>query len=80
MRSSGPSREDTNDMSIGSSGSSRLETNSMSLNINQDKSHHHQAGDKTKENICDDWLPSGHDFDFTVDGEDELSLYSKEVD
>ena len=41
-----PSRQGANDMSTGSSGSSRQRTNSMPLNINQDKSHHHQAGDK----------------------------------
>ena len=59
----------------------------MSLNINQDKSHHHQAGDKRKHpsddhsNDDEDWLSviTGYDFDVTVDGKDELSLYSKEV-
>ena len=48
MGSSGPSRLGTNDMSARSSGSSRQGTNSMSLNISQDKSHQHQAGDKRK--------------------------------
>ena len=75
-------------MSAGSCGSSRQGTSSMSLNINQDKSHHHQAGDKRKhpsddESYDDDdrlSVTAGHDFDVTVDGEDELSLYSKEVE
>ena len=59
----------------------------MSININQDKSHH-QAGDKRKhsmddESYDDDYqlsVTAGHDFDVTVDGEDELSHYSKEVE
>ena len=94
MGSSGPSRQGTNDMSARSSGSSRQGTNSMSLNINQDKSHHHQAGDKRKhpsddESYDDDdddddddrlLVTGGHDFDVTVDGQDELSLYFKEVE
>ena len=88
MGSSGPSRQGTNDMPTGSNGSSRQGTNSMSLNINQDKSHHHQAGDKRKhpsddESYNDDdrlSVTAGHDFDVTVDGEDQLSLYSKEVE
>ena len=88
MGSSGPSRLGTNDMSARSSGSSRQGTNSMSLNINQDKSHHHQAGDKRKhpsndESYDDDdrlSATAGHDFDVTVDGEDELSLYSEEAE
>ena len=87
MGSSGPSRQETNDMSTGSSESSRQGTNSMSLNINQDKSHHHEAGDKRKHLLDDesydndDWLSltAGHDFDITVDCEDEMLLYSKEV-
>ena len=82
MGSSGRSRQGTNDMSTGSSGSSRPGTNSMSLNINQDKSHHHQAGDKRKhpsdyESYDDDdrlSVTAGHDFDVIVNGEDELSL------
>ena len=82
MGSSGPSRQGTNDMSTRSSGSSRPGTNSMSLNINQGKSHHHQAGDKRKhpsdyESYDDNDRLSvliGHNFDVTVDGEDELSL------
>ena len=53
MGSSGPSRQETNNMSTGSSESSRQGTNSMYLNINQDKSHHHQAGDKRK-HLSDD--------------------------
>ena len=88
MGSSGPSRLGTNDMFARSSGSSRQGTNSMSLNINQDKSHHHQAGDKRKhpsddESYDDDdrlSATAGHDFDVTVDGEDELSLYSEEAE
>ena len=60
----------------------------MSLNKNQDKRHHHQAGDKGKhpsdDESCDDddrlSVTAGHDFDVTVDGEDELSLYSNEVE
>ena len=60
----------------------------MSLNKNQDKRHHHQAGDKRKhpsdDESCDDddrlSVTAGHDFDVTVDGEDELSLYSNEVE
>ena len=87
MGSSGPSRQGTNDMSKGSSESSRQGTNSMSLNINQDNSHHHQAGDKRKhlsddESYDDDdrlSATAGHDFDITVDCEDEMLLYSKEV-
>ena len=90
MGSSGLSRQGTNDMSAGPSGSSRQGTNTMSLNINQDKSYHHQAGDKRKhpsddESYDDDdddrlSVTAGQDFDVTVDGEDELSLYSKEVE
>ena len=88
MGSSGPSKQGTNDMSTGSSGSSRQGTNSMSLNTNQDKSHHHQAGDKRKhpsddESYDDDDRLSptaGHDFDVTVDGEDELPLFPKEAE
>ena len=82
MGSSGPPRQGTNDMSTGSSGSCRQGTNSMSLNINQDKSHHHQAGDKRRDPLDDDRLSvtARHDFDVTVDSEDELSLYSEEVE
>ena len=88
MGSSGPSRLGTNDMSARSSGSSRQGTNSMSLNINQDKSHHHQAGDKRKhpsddESYDDDdrlSATAGHDFDVTVDGEAEQPLFPKEVE
>ena len=60
----------------------------MSININQDKRHHHQAVDKRKhsmddESYDDDYqlsVTAGHAFDVTVDGEDELSLCSKEVE
>ena len=60
----------------------------MSLNLNQDKSHHHQAGDKIKhpsddESYDDDdrlLVTAGHDFDVTADGQDELPLCSKEVE
>ena len=88
MGSSGPSRQGTNDMSTGSSGSSRQGTKSMPLNINQGKSHHHQAGNKGKHPSDDEShddddrlsVTAGHDFDVTVDGEEELSFYSKEVE
>ena len=91
MGSSGSSGQGTNDMSTGSSRSSRQKTNSMSLNLNQDKSHHHQAGDKRKHPSDDESydhdddddrlsVTGGHDFDVTVDGQDELSLYFKEVE
>ena len=50
----GPSRQGTNDMSTESSGSSRQGANSMSLTINQEKSHHHQAGDKRKHPLDDE--------------------------
>ena len=88
MEPSDPSRQGTNDMSKGSSGTSRQGTNSMSLNINQDKSHHHQVGDKRKHPLDDesydddDWLSvtAENDFDLTEDGEDELSHYSKKVE
>ena len=88
MESSGPSRQGTNDMSTRCSGSSRQGANSMSLNINQGKSHCHQAGDKRKhpsddESYDDDdrlSVTAGHFFDVTVDGENELSLYSKKVE
>ena len=87
MGSSGLSRQGTYDMFTGSSGSSIQGTNSTSLNLNQDKSHHHQAGDKRKypddESYDDDdqlSVTAGHDFDVTVDGEDELSLCIKEVE
>ena len=90
MGSSGPSKQGTNDTSTGPSGSSRQGTNSMSLDTNQDKSHHHQAGDKRKhpsddesyDDDDDDRLSAtaGHDFDVTVDGEDELPLFPKEVE
>ena len=74
--------------------SSRQGTNSMSLNKNQDKRHHHQASGKRKhplnDEICDDddddddddWLSvtAGHNFHVILDGDDELSLYSQEVE
>ena len=93
--SSEPSKQTTNNISTWPNGPSRQGTNSMSLNKSKDKGHHHQASGKRKhpsddeiwddgddDNDDDDRLlvTAGHDFDVTVDGEDELSLYSKEVE
>ena len=92
--SSEPSKQTANNISTWSNGPSRQGTNSMSLNKNKDKGHHHQASGKRKhpsdDEICDDddddddddrlLVTAGHDFDVTADGEDELSLYSKEVE
>ena len=93
MGSSGLSRQGTNDMSAGPSGSSRQGTNTLSLNINQDKSYHHQAGDKRKypsdnESYDDDdddddddrlSVTAGQDFDVTVDGEDNCHSTPKRL-
>ena len=49
----------------------------MSLNLNQDKSHHHQAGDKIKHPSDDESYDDDDDDD---DGQDELPLCSKEVE
>ena len=88
MESSGSSMQRTNDRSTGSNWSSRQRTSSMSLNINQDKNHHHEAGDRMRhpsddENYDrDDRLSVTAEYDFavTVDGVDEQPLYSKEVE
>ena len=78
-----------------SSGSSRQGNNSMSLNKNQNKKHNQQASGKRKHpsnvEICDDdddddddddrlSVTAGHNFHVTLDGDDELSLYSQEVE
>ena len=73
-KSSGPSRQGTNDLSTGFSGSCRQGTSSTSHNKNQDKRHHNQAGDERKhpsdDENCDDddqlSVTVGHDFDVIV--------------
>ena len=84
MGSSGSSRQGTNNMSAGSSGSSRQRTNCISLNINQDKSHQRQTGDKRKHSSDDGSyddddrlsVTAGHDFDIIVDHQSFRVLYA----
>ena len=82
-------------MSTGSSGLSGQGTNSIPHNRNHNKIHYHKAGDKRRhlsdDESCDDdddddddddrlSVTAGHDSHVTVNDEEDLSLYSNEVE